>query len=92
MGDKSCESVDMHSEFDLYKVPFFDVGGIFLQGAKVATDLIDGDGGGEGESLENWFFIIDFGEFFIDEAIGPEAEFEDFGVDGYLLDEFGENL
>jgi hypothetical protein len=37
-------------------------------------------------------FIIDFGEFFVDLAVRPEAELENFGANGDLFYEFGENL
>lgn len=71
----------MDSKFDFYEISFFDVDGFFGYGGKVGTDFVDGDGGWEGKSFEDWFFIIDFGEFFVDLIVSPQAEFEDFGSD-----------
>ena len=79
----------MYSKFYFDKISFFDVGGIFLKRWIVSTDLVDWDGSREGKSFENGFFIIDFGKFFVDETITPEAKFEDFASDSNLLDEFG---
>ena len=92
MGDKGGEPVDMDTKLDFNKVSFFDAGGVFLEGTVVATYFIGRDAGGEGESFENGFFIIDFGEVFVDLAVGPEAEFEYFAANCDLLDEFGEDL
>jgi hypothetical protein len=58
--DEGREAIDMCSEFNFEEVSLLDGGGVFLEGRIIAADLIDGDGGGEGESLENWFFVIDF--------------------------------
>ena len=44
----------------------------------MSADLVDGDGGRESHSFEDSFFIIDFGEFFIDLVVAPEAELKDF--------------
>ena len=63
-----------------------------MEGRVVSTILVDWDGGGESESFEYLLFIIDFGEFLVDLAVRPEAELENFGADGDLFDEFGENL
>lgn len=71
------EAVDMGSQFNFDEVSLLDGGGVFLEGRIVATDFIDGDGGGEGKALEGGLFVIDFGELFVDEAVGPEAELED---------------
>lgn len=86
MASESGESVDMDSKFNFDKISFLDAGGVFLEGRVVSTDLIDGYGGGEGESLEDRFFIIDFGEFLVDETVTPQAEFEDFTADGDLFE------
>lgn len=83
------ESIDVYSEFDLDEVSFLDVGGVLLHGGVVGTDFVDGNSCGEAESLEDCFFIIDFGEVFVDLSVGPEAELKDFAADCDLLDEFG---
>ena len=85
MASESGKSVNMDSKFNFNKISFFDAGGILLKGRVVSTDLIDGDCGGEGESLEDRFFIINFGEFLVDETVTPQAEFEDFTADGDLF-------
>lgn len=59
MSDKRGETIDMNSEFDFDEVSFLNVGGIFLERCKVSTNLVGGDGGGEGKSLESGFFVID---------------------------------
>lgn len=59
--DEGREAIDVCSEFYFDEVSLLDGGGVFLEGRIIGADLIDGDGGGEGESLENWFFVIDFG-------------------------------
>lgn len=59
MCNKRGETVDMNSEFNFDEVSLLDVGGILLERGKVAADLIGGDGGGEGKSLESRFFVID---------------------------------
>ena len=92
VASEGSESVDMDSEFNFDEVSFFDAGGILLEGRVVSADLVDGEGGGEGESLEDGFFIINFGEFLVDEAVAPQAELEDLASDGDLFEEFGENL
>ena len=66
MTNKCGKSINMNSEFNFNKISFFDVGGIFLERCIVSTDLVDGDGGGRGESFEDRFFIVDFGEFLVD--------------------------
>ena len=92
MGYKGGESVNMDSQFYLYQITFFDVSGILREGGIVSAELVDWDGGGESESFEYLLFIIDFGEFLVDLAVRPEAELENFGADGDLFDEFGENI
>jgi hypothetical protein len=86
VGSKGCEAIDMCSEFNLDEVSLLDVGGIFLERGIVAADFVDGDGGGEGESLEDWLFVIDLRELLVDLAIRPEAEFEDLGADCNFLE------
>lgn len=54
--------------------------------------FIDGDGGGEGESFEGGFFVVDFTEFFVDEVISKDTQVDDFGADRYFFDEFRENI
>lgn len=90
--DKSCESIDVHSEFDFDEISFFDVDGVFLKRSEVSTDFVDGDGGREGEAFEDLLFIIDLSEFFVDLAIGPEAKFEDFATNCHLFEKASENL
>ena len=63
-----------------------------MKGSKISTDFVDGDGSREGKALEDWLFIIDLCEFFIDLAIRPEAEFEDFAANSYLFKESTENI
>jgi len=92
VSSECCESIDVHSDFNFDEVSLLDVGGVLLDGGVISTDLVGGDGGGEGEAFEDGFFIIDLGKFLVDEAVAPEAEFEDLASDGYLFDEFGENL
>ena len=92
VASKGGKSIDMDSELNFDEVSFFDAGGIFLEGRVVSADLVDGDGRGEGKSLEDGFFIINFGEFLVDEAVAPQAELEDLASDGHLFEEFGENL
>ena len=58
----------------------------------MSADFVDGDGGGESHSFEDSFFIIDFGEFFVDETVAPEAEFEYLATHRDLFDEFGQHL
>ena len=52
----------------------------------IAADLVGGNGGGEGDAFEYWFFIIDFVEFFIDEVVSPEAKLKDFASDSNLFE------
>ena len=54
--------------------------------------LIDRDGGGEGKALKGGFLVVDFGEFFVDEVVGEDAEVNDFGSDGDFFDEFREDV
>ena len=75
----------MNSQFYLDEVSFFDVGGVFLEGSIVAADLVDGDGGGEGEALEGRFFVIDLGQFIVDLAVRIQAEFVGLGAYSQLL-------
>ena len=81
VGSKRCESINVNSKFDLDKISFLDVDRVFLEWGEVSTDFVDGDGGGKGESFEDWFFIINFAEFFVDEVVAPEAELKDFASD-----------
>ena len=73
MTDKGSESVDMDTEFDFDKISFFDDGGIVWGGGIVSAYFIGADGGGEGQSFEYWFFVIDLRQFLIDLSISPEA-------------------
>ena len=92
MADEGSETVDVNSEFNFDEVAFLDAGGVFLEWGVVAADLVDGDGGGEGEALEGGLFIIDLREFFVDLAVGPEAQFEDLGADCDLLEQSAEDF
>ena len=92
VGGQGGKSIDMDSEFNFDEIPFLDGGGVLLEGRIVSADLVGGDGGGEGETLEDGFFIIDFGEFFVDETVAPEAEFEYLATHRDLFDEFGQHL
>ena len=58
----------------------------------MSTDLVDRNGGGEGHSFEDGFFIIDFGEFFVDETVTPQTELKDFATNRDLFDKFAENI
>ena len=92
VGGQSCESINVDSKFNFDEVSFLDGGRILLKGWIVSADLISRDGGGEGKTLEDGFFIIDFWEFFVDETVAPETEFEDLGPNRDLFDEFGQDL
>jgi hypothetical protein len=48
----------MHSQLQLDQITFLDGGGIFLEGRVEATDLVDRNSGGEGETLEDGFLVI----------------------------------
>lgn len=37
----------------------------------MSCQLIDRDSGREGESFEDGFFVVNFAEFLVDEAVGP---------------------
>ena len=92
VGSEGSETIDMGSKLELDQIALLDGGGILLEGRVIATDLVDGDGGRESQTLEDWFFVIDLGELLVDEAVGPEAELEDLGADCNLLDELGEDV
>ena len=71
MSDKWSESINMDTELYFNKVSFLDIDWILLEWWEMSTDLVDRNGGGEGHSFEDGFFIIDFGEFFVDETVTP---------------------
>lgn len=73
VADKGSESVDMDTEFDFDEISFFDDGGVFWVGGVVCAYFVGADGGGEGQSFEYWFFVIDLRQFFIDLSVCPEA-------------------
>jgi hypothetical protein len=58
----------------------------------MGADLIDRDGGRKSQALEGGFFVVDFVEFFVNEAVGEHAKVDDFGSDGDFFDEFGEDV
>ena len=82
----------MNSKFNFDKISLLDTGGIFLERWVISADLIGGDGSRESKAFEDGFFIINFGKFFVDKAVTPEAKFKDLTSDGYLFDKFGKNL
>ena len=92
MSNEGGKSIDVGTEFDLDEISFLDGSWVFEEGGIVGTDLVGGDAGGEGDALEDGFFVVDFGEFFVDLEIGEEAEFEDFGADRDFFEEFGEDV
>lgn len=92
VSNEGSKAINMHSEFDFNEITFLDVDRFFLERGKIAAYFVDGDGGGEGKTLEDRFFIIDLGEFLIDLAVGPEAEFEDLATNCDLFKETTENI
>ena len=92
VGGEGGEPVDVGAQLELDQVALLNGGRVLLQRGVVAADLVDGDGGREGEALEDRLFVIDLGELLVDEAVGPEAELEDLGADCDLLDELGEDV
>lgn len=58
----------------------------------MTTDFIDRNGGGEGQTLESGFLVVDFAELFVDEVIAENAKVNDLGSDGDLFDEFGKDV
>lgn len=63
-----------------------------MKGSIVATNFVDRNAGGEGATLKNGFFVVDFGEFLVDLDIGEKAELKDFGANGDFFDESGEDI
>ena len=92
VSNKGSEPIDVYSQLDFDEITFLDEGGVLLKGSKVTAYFVGGDGGGEGEALEDWFFIIDLGEFLVDLAVGPEAELEGLGTNYDLFEKTTENL
>lgn len=76
VGDEGGESVDVDSKFQLNQVSLLDVGGVFREGRVVSADLVDGDGGGEGQTLE-CVLLVDLVQLLVDLVVSPQAEFED---------------
>ena len=92
VGCECGETVDVGSELELDQISLLDGGGVLLEGGVVTADLVDGDGGREGQALEDGFFVIDLRELLVDEAVGPEAKLEDLRANCNLLDELGKDF
>ncbi len=58
----------------------------------MTTDFIDGDGGGEGESLEGGLLVIYFAELLVDQIVAENAQIDDFGSDCDFLDQFSQDV
>ena len=55
----------------------------------MSDDLVGTDGSGVCNTFKYCLFIVDFGEFLVDETVRPHAQFDDFGAWYYFFDEFG---
>lgn len=92
VSSKGSKTIDMGSEFDLDKISFLDGSRLFGHGRVVAADLVDGDTGGEGDSLEDLLLVVDFAQLFDEVGVAEEAELEDLGADRDLFNNFGKDV
>lgn len=90
--DKGWESINVNTEFYLDEIAFFNGGGVFWEWRVIGTGFIDWDTGGESESFECGFFVIDFTELFVNKVVTEDTKFDDLRSDCDFLDEFGEDV
>ena len=73
VGDESDVAVDVDSEVDLDEVSLFDNDGVLLEGRVVTAYLVDGEAGGEGDSLVHGLFVVDLSTLRLDQHVGHLA-------------------
>ena len=81
MGSESSESIDMSAQFDFDEIALLDGGGLLRHWGVVATDFVDRDAGGEGDSLEDLFLVEDFAQFVDEGRVAEQTQVEDLGAD-----------
>lgn len=73
VSDECDITVDVHTQVDLDEVTFLDSDAILFQRRVVSADLVDGEAGGEGDTLVHWLLVVDLGALAFNEPVGKHA-------------------